>query len=281
MARFYTRWHLYSALRLSVTAVDKGSGRARSFTATGFLLSQRASTKRRLWLVTNRHVLDPPFDPKYASYMLEQVTVKGVVVSSRGSDDIPFEFSLSTPVSHFPTDTQVDVGMVALDNEALPASAAQMAFATTDLVGRSDIHDDLVGVGSEIVLAGYPALDNGTSERPVLVPGMVSSDLQHAAEYGGHVYRGRGMCHAFSRGGMSGAPVLTTITPEGWPEINEPPEEPVVRVLGINCGHPREKHGPEALSLFVPSWTLDEMLAEHGDLPARLRTISARRRDGE
>lgn len=279
MARLYTRSHLYSALRLTATIVDMGTAQARSFMATGFLLSQRVSTHRQLWLVTNRHVLDPPFDPERAGHTLETLHVEGASVSTRGSEDRAINFKLTTPAALFPADPSVDVGMVGLDFSDAGGRLERMAFSTTDLVGRKAIQDDLIGVGSEVVMAGYPTLDNGTSERPLLVPGLVSSDLQHPAEYGGNVYAGQGMCHAFSRGGMSGAPVLTTVTREPWSEDDNSSPTSAVEILGINCGHPQEKRGPEALSLFVPAWTLDEMLADLGDFSARLRTISARRRE--
>lgn len=281
VARLYTRRHLYSALRLTATVVNKRSGQARQFTATGFLLSQRVSTKRRLWLVTNRHVLDPPFNPERTGHMLESLRVEGTIVSSRGSEDRKVDFSLSSPGPVFPADPSIDVGMVALEFDGQTERLEPMAFSTTGLIGRAAIHDDDIGVGSEVVMAGYPTLDNGTSQRPLLVPGLVSSDLQHPAEYGGHTYEGRGLCHAFSRGGMSGAPVLTTVTREPWAADDDALATSAVEILGINCGHPQEKRGPEALSLFVPAWTLDAMLAEQGDLSAKLRSLSARDRTDE
>lgn len=250
-SRRYTRDHLYSAVHLKLDGIEKLSGKEFSGSGTGFFVhADRVGAG--YYLVTARHVLDPGHakEPGSGLWQLESVTVRGAHTRFRGYDT-EFEFSLPYDRAHFHPDPDIDLAVVFLAEEDVPSEVFGVAFRTKDFIRPAAILSDDVGPGTEIVMAGYPRLENGVGYRPLLVPGIVSSDLRYDADYGGHQYPGRGICHSFSRGGMSGAPVLTTVV-EGITWEDDGPREPAVQLLGVNTGHPLEKDRPEALSLFVP-----------------------------
>lgn len=250
-------------MRLTLIIVQKRDATERKFVATGFVMQD---DDRGLWLVTNRHVLDPAFHPVYdGTWYLERILIEGTAVRFDGDSLIQCE--VRDPKPRFHACLDVDIAVLGLPDDS---DLRDASFRLSDLVHEHEIDDDEIGVGSEFVMPGYPTLDNGTGVRPILVPGLVSSDLRYDAEYGDNIYVGQGLCHAFSRGGMSGAPMLTTIVRRPFfGDSGDPTRE--VKVLGVNCGHPTEKNGVSALSMFVPSWRLDELFAEAGNVTAGLR----------
>jgi len=249
--RRFSRNHLYAAVHLQTRGLEKRSGTGFSGTGTGFFL-KADRTDVGYYLVTARHVLDPGHakEPGSGLWKPDEVRVRGTRTSQRRADR-EFSFALPHDRAMFHPDPDIDLAVVLLEPGELPDCVADVTFSMSDIIRPAAILGDEVGVGTEIAMVGYPRLETGVGYRPLLVPGIVSSDLRYDADYGGQVYPGRGICHSFSRGGMSGAPVLTTVK-EGIDWEEEGPREPAVRILGINTGHPTEKERPEALSLFVP-----------------------------
>jgi hypothetical protein len=274
--RIYNRRHLYSALKLTATLVDKRNGTTRPpSTATGFALHVQGDPRRTL-IVTNRHVLDPAYSgrPEHASCYIERLQISGRSVS-RGQNDL-FEFTIDHPIPLLSKNYDHDVAAIDITDLDVPLAVHGTAFDSGDLIPEFDAITDEVGPGTPIVMAGYPRLENGVGDRPILVPGQVASDLNYAAEYGGNVYPQRGLCHSFSRGGMSGSPVLAAVMwDKSWDGTDV---ERRVRLLGINVGHPTERNGVETLSLFVPAWALASILVDAGDQLAELMVILAESR---
>jgi hypothetical protein len=262
--RRYTRRHLYSAVHITVRGYEKRSGDDFSGTGTGFFI-EAGTGLESFHLVTARHVLDPDHaNPGSGLRQLESITVRGVR-THRHRDDTEFDFTFTPEHVAFHPDTDIDLAVVRVTPDGKDAANVfGVAMDKSDIIKPHAILADEVGVGTEIVMVGYPRLENGIGHRPLLVPGIVSSDLRYDADYGANTYPGRGICHSFSRGGMSGAPVLTAVLQSvTWDD--EGPREPAVRLLGINTGHPKEKERPEALSLFVPATALAPLIGDDLD----------------
>ena len=262
--RRYTRRHLYSAVHITARGYDRANRKDFCGTGTGFFI-EAGTRLESFHLVTARHVLDPDHaDPGAGLRHLESITVRGVR-THRHQDDTEFEFTFTPEHVAFHPDDDIDLAVVHIEPDSKDAgSVFGVAMEKSDIIKPHVILADDVGVGTEIVMVGYPRLENGVGYRPLLVPGIVSSDLRYDADYGGNRYPGRGICHSFSRGGMSGAPVLTAVMQSvTWDD--DGPREPAVRLLGINTGHPREKDRPEALSLFVPATALAPLIDDDLD----------------
>jgi hypothetical protein len=96
-------------------------------------------------------------------------------------------------------------------------------FDTKLLAVESEI--DLLTPGEQVLIVGYPGI-RGVPERPVLFNGIISSDPRYPAMFGETTFENSVLCHSFSWGGMSGAPVL------GFSEaIGQ------TKIIGINAGH--------------------------------------------
>jgi len=248
--RPYTNQHLYTALRLTVETYDKATGAAgpRGH-ATGFVITGLNSPG---YLVTNRHVLDPLFrGPRFLRYGLGSVRIESY--SARSPDAPPRTIDLSE-VDPIYLDNNADIDLAIIDLRTLPREASlPSVFRVIDLVPTVDIRRDVVGAGSEVVIAGYPEVGGEVGARPVLVAGRISSDLRVPATFGSQTFTAHeGLCHAFSRGGMSGAPVLTAVD-EGSGPVGTP-EGTRVRVVGVNAGHIQLDAGGDsasAISRFV------------------------------
>lgn len=264
--RLYNLAHLYSALRLTCSVYDRATNHpVKTATATGFVVHDRE--RRELWLVSNRHAFDPPFAEHEARpWAIGDIRIQGRAVT-RG-EETPIDFSLENPHPVFHRDADVDLAMIKLEADGV-RGLHTVAYSTSEFVTRSEVLKDELGVGTSFVMPGYPSFQDVVGNSPILVPGLVSSDLRKDAEYGEAKYPGEGLCHAFSRAGMSGAPLLASVTRYRWSAEDDPKRE--LKILGVNRGHIDEPpYGMSTLSLFIPSWHLNEMFADAGNQSAAL-----------
>jgi hypothetical protein len=131
---------------------------------------------------------------------------------------------------------------------------------------HSDFHDvgspvslstalGLSTASSKRSIAGYPALGELSSERPLLVSGIISSDPRYPANFIRESLPASVLCHSFSWGGMSGSPVLGLSQSIGKSKI-----------LGVNCGHIASQGvSGGVISYFARSDALIEMLSSTGE----------------
>lgn len=260
--RLYDLHQLYSALRITCALYDSQTNQTVSVkVATAFVIDERGDGSD-LWLISNRHVLDPPFDSDSSPYWrVGTIKVEGRAIAR--ARDVHINFDVFDPKPVFHPDGVVDVAMVKLDQDDAEGLRT-IAYSLRELVSRSEVLDDELGVGTEFVMPGYPSFAGVAANAPILVPGLVSSDLRFDAEYGPDVYPGEGLCHAFSRGGMSGAPLLASVVRYRGFDRSEP--ETRLKVVGVNRGHVDEPpYGMSTLSLFIPSWRLLELFASNGN----------------
>ena len=97
-AREYTNQHLYRALRLTVETYAKFNGGTRQGNATGFVLKPWNASEPG-YLVTNRHVLDPPFrSSDYLDQVLGTVTVETYSPNNPKADPTTITLSDVRPV---------------------------------------------------------------------------------------------------------------------------------------------------------------------------------------
>ena len=80
--------------------------------------------------------------------------------------------------------------------------------------------------GEDVFIAGYPGLGKLGFERPLLVSGIVSSDPRYPATFVDETLPSSVLCHSFSWGGMSGAPVVGISSAIGESKL-----------FGVNAGH--------------------------------------------
>jgi Trypsin-like peptidase domain len=272
---------LYRALRLDVERYDKSSGKTiTSGHGTGFLIDAELGERfeRARFLVTNRHVMDPGFGPEGKPTQGQgDLTVSGHM-QRRHYDRLPrpksIKVIITEPVPIFPSKPNIDLAMVRFDRasmQVVDGSGRFDRFSEEDIASPWVYADGDVHAGTQILMAGYPSF-GGQSDaiRPILVEGIVSSDPRFPAELEGVRYPRSALCHAFSRAGMSGAPVLAAVLKK--PQGKDALPEFQLNVIGVNAGHLRTAGSSEGvISHFVTSIALLEMLADEGSSRAKLK----------
>ncbi|MFF8373534.1 serine protease [Streptomyces lydicus] len=269
---------LYGALRLDAQRYDRASGKTLSSGhGTGFVIRVRElgeSRERAEFLVTNRHVVDPGFGPKGSSLkLLGALTVSGHHQPRRYrtlARPTPVKVTVPDPQPIFPKDPDIDLAVMRFDRKDREVVEGNGRFTTFDgtLIAEPWAYEDgHVHPGTQVLAAGYPALGGQCdAERLILVGGVVASDPRYPAEFEGAAFPDSVLCHAFSRAGMSGAPVFAPIQERRW---EEDPEAPTVKfrlgIAGVNAGHLEMMGSSDGvISHFVKSTALLEMLADLG-----------------
>ncbi len=257
-------YHLYAAVRLLPTFMDRPSGKSLQggAWATGFVIGPPDGNGHRGFIVTNRHVVDPGFqDPPRYGLELVSVAVHGHQQRAGGG---PPSTEASTHVGVrvlSSTDENRDIALIDRSSGQVNVDAGTASvnwYPYDALALDSDFEDGLITVGDYVCVAGYPGgLRSGRpTERPILASGFIASDPRFDAEYVGGSGAGEILCHALSWGGMSGGPVV------GWPLG----KEGRMTVVGINAGHLQV--GGEAagvLNRVVKASAILQILRDHGE----------------
>jgi hypothetical protein len=261
------RRHLYCSAAITARFYDRATGRdLRPRHGTAFIV--RAGQAAR-YFVTNRHILNdaPPA-------ALERVELSGHrQPDDQNADTVPWTYTHQTPEVFFHPDTDTDLALIripqpfdALVNpnfkhpERWSATADwSPAFFDMDWLA-SDTELRKVLPGDQVFIAGYPgvvATDGGgrsatKDDSPIIVGGIVASDPRYPATFGDAVLNNAVLCHSFSWGGMSGAPVFGFSKDIG-----------TTKLIGVNVGHIHGQ-GPAGgvISHFVRSSALIDMLVQ-------------------
>jgi hypothetical protein len=265
-----SRRHLYTAAAITAYFYDRASGRD---------LEPRPGTAFVVWahqpgrfFVTNRHIVDA--GPTAA---LDRVELSGhVQPDNENEDTIAWTYTHRTPNVTFHSDPDTDLAVISVPLPSdKPGDGKFEQPARWSANGNwnptyfdtqwlaSDTELSMLLPGDQVFIAGYPGVSmtegGGRSaekdDRPIIVGGIIASDPRHPAMFGDAVLRNAVLCHSFSWGGMSGAPVFAFSQHIG-----------VTKLIGINAGHIRGQ-GPAGgvISHFVRSSALIDLLVELGE----------------
>jgi hypothetical protein len=272
---------------LDVERYDKGSGKTvASGHGTGFVIrvtNLGLERETAEFLVTNRHVLDPGFGPEGKTTVGQGTVMVSGHVQARSAHRYPrpspSKVIVQRPEPIFLRNPDVDLAMLRFgedDRQAVYGEGQFNTFGEGMIAWPQSYEFGDVHAGTQVLIAGYPGL-GGQSDatRPILVGGVVSSDPRYPAEFEGATYPGSVLCHAFSRAGMSGAPVFAAVRRN--PREEGAPTEFRLGIIGVNAGHLRTMGSSDGvISHFVTSTALLEMLEELGSKSARLKMSISR-----
>src|ERR1700722_10919105 len=236
--------HLYSALRLRVFMYEPdGSNSNIVGSGTGFVIEGTLGTpavgERGGYLVTNRHVLDPNF-VKFTGRCVDRVEASGFVQAAdtwNGQLTLlgnarPVKFTIQSPQPQFADGgSDADVAVIDLETAAIPGGRPIIDELSYFKIAKTDDFNNRLHVGSQVLIPGYPSIEQVTAERPILVSGTVASDPREAAEIGPIKFEKNVLCHSFSWGGMSGSPVFAL--------LQKKPFARELYLVGVNRGHLR------------------------------------------
>lgn len=233
---------------------------------TGFLVAEQDATgKHAFFLVTNRHVVDPSYaDPRFVGASIRSVRIDGYRVDA-GGVVVPTaaEWAVQPDFVFWPKAAGEDVALVPTTSVTnLTAAQPQTLYTTQVLATQAEFGED-ISVGDFVVMCGYPKLAGVQVEEPLLLPGVVSSDPSRLRPHPQKVGDGRlFLLHAFSRQGLSGAPVFATQRGIAMGDGLAGPQHRVARLVGVNAGHwPGDEDGPAAFSYAVRSDVLLELVS--------------------
>ncbi|MGW7003696.1 S1 family peptidase [Streptomyces sp. NPDC054933] len=247
-------------------STSKTVGRGTGFVIRGDLFG----TRHQGYLVTNRHVLDPDFK-KLSGRRIESVTVAGYHQGQRlwAEPDI-IRFTIEHPVVVFPDDSadgdRFDVALINLDTANLAQGLVSAPrFPTPRLADYRAFQSANVTVGTQVLMPGYPGIDQSVADRPILVAGTIASDPRSDAAIGRETFAEGVLCHSFSWEGMSGSPVFALPRKDmTWADV-ERGDNKSLAIVGINAGHVRIGGSAEgALTHFVKSTVLIGLLRKAG-----------------
>lgn len=265
-----SRVHLYAGAAITAHLYDRATGKSLTPRhGTVFVMKGRFG----LYFVTNRHVLEGGKTPTG----LDSIEISGYrqPTEDLGAPPVPWRYSHKVPEVVFHPDPNTDLALIphptysprfgnpAESPECWSASApwSPNSFGLEWLASEAELQ--LLQPGDQVFIAGYPGVAytgaSGRSankdDRPIIVSGIVASDSRYPATFGDATLHNAVLCHSFSWGGMSGAPVIGFSQSIG-----------ATMILGVNAGHIRGQ-GPAGgvISHFVRSSALIDLLAKVGE----------------
>lgn len=218
-------WHIidiYCVLRLDIERFDASNGRPLSdANASGFVLGY--GEPHQNFLVTNRHVVDPKFRGK-THERVSGVRVRGHFQpqSEASQRPQPLDFRVVSPTFRFHPNPQVDLAVIA--GQADWIQNPGITTLNEDFLPTVSHLERHLRPGGELVVPGFPSVGGEVGSRPILATGFVSSDPRYPATLGGQTLDHSVLCHGFSWGGMSGAPVFALLKDN-------------ICIVGVNAGH--------------------------------------------
>lgn len=260
-----TIMNIYASMRVIVEQYDRRTGASVSGgDGTGFVLFN--SEVQRNYLVTNRHLVDPRFRGEVA-FAVDTVQLRGHYQPNDPSAlPEPFHGQIDSPNFAFHPDETVDLALVSgpvswLQGDSATPGLGRMSRFDVDMLARPSEVAEYLAAGEVIYTAGYPSVAGEVADRPLLVQGIVSSDPRFPAAIGANTLPHSVLCHSFSWGGMSGAPVVAPL-----PALTQS------RIVGVNAGHvDLQGTSGGVLAHFVHSDRVLELLAAQGDQFAAVR----------
>lgn len=215
--------------------------------ATGFFFER----EQRLFLVTSRHVMiDEP-----SKHFPNRIEIELHIDSSNMTQSTGFSIPLyrdgkSLWRQAVDTAGEIDVAVIELEREALPATTVYKAFTPEHLLAASD----QIEVGSSLLVVGFPLGFHDTLHHmPVVRQAVIASSF-------GLRFQGQGyfLTDARTHRGISGAPVVMRIAEHDSKSTQLP-----WLLLGIHSARldvgTRDLEVDEALGLNC-SWYADILL---------------------
>ncbi len=188
---------MIESLLLTAARITTHQGDRTLTDASGFFFEHAG----RLFLVSSRHVmLDEPSEHLPDRLEIELHTDAENLARSVGWSIPLYRNGLSLWRDATDTGGPIDVAAIALDREAMPASAVLRAF-TADLIGRDS---DGISVGDPALIVGFPlAFHDQLHHMPVVRQAGIASSF-------GLRFQGQGyfLTDARTHRGSSGAPVV-------------------------------------------------------------------------
>ncbi|MGW4439165.1 S1 family peptidase [Streptomyces sp. NPDC004596] len=263
---------LYSAVRLTVQFSEYGSIRPTLYTGTGFVVRDGRGHDAARYLVTNRHVVDPNWDER-RRWELATVRIAGYFQDPRDPRSSPLwqEGVLTEPEVHVASTWHVDLAVLPLNAanrlEVVSGSGHFNSLPAEMLALEGDFLSGDITVGRQVLMPGYPGVDDQAAQRPILVGGVIASDPRFPAVLGTKDYPDEVFCHAFSWQGMSGSPVLSMVPrPATWADLESGGLSVRTVLAGVNAGHfdVRSDSTAGAISRFVRGDALADLLRQAG-----------------
>ncbi|WP_131816834.1 trypsin-like peptidase domain-containing protein [Nocardia salmonicida] len=224
------------------------------------------------YFVTNRHVTDYNFNNPKPDYTaaVDSIWVNGhMQPSDLDAPTLPWRVIIEDADIHYHEDPEIDVAVIRLGAasgsfaplEDGSIGARTMNNFNTDWLATSEELDNILP-GNELHIAGYPAVNDLSGDRPLIVTGIVASDPRYPAVFATEIRPRTVLSHSFSWAGMSGAPVIAWPQRLGWG-----------RIIGVNAGHYRSAGvASGVISHFVRSDAILDILKTLGEpdlLPGR------------
>ncbi|MCX4598285.1 serine protease [Streptomyces sp. NBC_01549] len=263
---------LYSAVRLTVRFSEYGATRPGAGIGTGFIVRAGDGRDDAQYLVTNRHVVDPNYTKK-RGWELSEVRIHGYFQKTREPQSSPVwqEAVLRAPVVHTSPAWHVDLAVLPLGTgdglEVVAGSGRFNSLPVQILANRQDFSRGEVTVGRQVLMPGYPGINETVAKRPILVGGVIATDPRFPAAVGADEYPDEVLCHAFSWNGMSGSPVLCMVPrPTTWDDFGSGGSSLRAVLAGVNAGHiePRSDAAAGVISRFVRGDVLAGLLRQAG-----------------
>ena len=248
------------SILLTTVGIQTFCGLTRLTNATGFFF-ERAD---RLFLVTSRHVLRDPDNAHFPDRIEIEVHVGAETLSATTGFSIPlYENGVGVWRSGSDRAGEVDVAMLGIDRQALPADMVYRAFSPAHL--PQDMA--AIEVGMPLLVVGFPlGFHDRLHHLPVVRQAVIASSF-------GLRFQGQGyfLTDARTHRGTSGAPVVMRIGPAGENAGDLPWLLLGVHSARLDIGS-RDQSLDEALGLNC-AWYADILMALSADPFGRMARL--------
>ena len=221
-------------LLLCTTPIATFAGPAGLTNATGFFFQR----DDRLYLASSRHVfVDQP-----TNHQPDRIVI--TIHTDRDNATQAVEFSIPLYIDGQPqwiagidAQGEIDVAVIQIDTEALPAEAVYRAFTPDNLLGL----DEQVDIGTPMLIVGFPMGFHDTLHNLPVARNAINAS-SFALRFQGNGYF---LTDARTHRGSSGAPVVTRNNAESLPwtllgvhsaRLDVPGRDTQLdEALGLNC----------------------------------------------
>ncbi|MCA5005825.1 hypothetical protein [Sphingobacterium bovistauri] len=228
---------LYCAWRIKTTFKDD-LGKTLNGSGTCFFVK---NSMDEVCLVTNRHLIDVDYKKPNSDYKEFKLITIEAFGKKRNIENMPdidckvmfYSFKILTSPK-YENDVEVLKELRAYNDEEYTANVDYI-LPFNEIATEEQIKTGLK-ISDSLVFPGFPSWYDKIENRPILRPGMVSSDPRYNYSYGNIVIGDCLAYEAFSFEGSSGSPVFAL--QRGFPSdklITWPDYRPLL-LVGINAG---------------------------------------------
>ena len=211
---------MIESLLLSTTRIQTFDGQIALTNATGFFFEQ----DERLFLVTSLHVVIDAASKHFPDRLVIELHIDRQNVAMSTGFSIPlYQDGKSVWRDARDSGGEIDVAVIEIDRNALPAETNYSAFTDTHLQCESDQPE----VGTALLVVGFPlGFHDHLHHTPVVRQAIIASSF-------GLRFQGQGyfLTDARTHRGISGAPVVMRIVDEPASRSDLP-----WKLLGIHSG---------------------------------------------